>query len=200
MRSMRRLGNRLFALALATILSSCVTKDTTHLVLVSIANQTMDVYDRNFWIARYPVSTSKYGLSDLPGSRGTPLGRLEIAKKIGTGAQSGAVFKSRRPTGEILFPNAPGRDPIVTRILWLKGLEAQNRNAFSRYIYIHGTPVERDIGRPVSFGCIRMRSADVMQLFNTVGVGARVDITPGPLPDPNPASQVSADRTSGRGS
>lgn len=197
---MRRWGTRLFALALATILSSCATKDTTHLVLVSIVDQTMDVYNRNAWIARYPVSTSKYGPSDLPGSSGTPLGKLEIAKKIGNGAPLGEVFKSRRPTGEVLFPNAPGRDPIVTRILWLKGLEAQNRYAFSRYIYIHGTPVERDIGKPVSFGCIRMRSADVVQLFNTVGVGARVDILPGPLPNPNPASQVSARPSSSQGS
>lgn len=189
---MRRLGTRLFALGLATILSSCVTRDTTHLVLVSIANQSMDVYDRNLWIARYPVSTSRFGEGDFPGSRGTPMGKLEIARKIGAGAPLGAVFKNRRQTGEILFPNAPGRDPIVTRILWLRGLEAQNRNAFNRYIYIHGTPVERDIGRPASFGCIRMRSADVLHLFNTVGVGARVDILPGPLPDPRPAPQVAA--------
>ena len=197
MHSMRRLEARLFVLALATILSSCVTKDTAHLLLVSIADQTMDVYNRNLWIARYPVSTSKFGESDFPGSRGTPLGKLEIAKKIGAGAPLGAVFRNRRLTGEVLYPNAPGRDPIVTRILWLKGLEAQNRNAFNRYIYIHGTPVERDIGRPASFGCVRMRSTDVMQLFNTVGLGARVDILPGPLPDPRPAPQVAANPTSG---
>jgi hypothetical protein len=192
MQSMQRLGTRLFALALGAILSSCVTKDMTHLVLVSIADQTMDVYNRNLWIARYPVSTSRFGEGDYPGSRGTPLGKLEIAKKIGGGEPLGAVFRNRRPTGEVLFPNAPGRDPIVTRIIWLRGLEAQNRNAFNRYIYIHGTPVERDIGRPASYGCIRMRSADVMRLFNTVGIGARVDILAGPLPDPNPAPRATA--------
>jgi hypothetical protein len=156
----------------------------------------MDVYNRNLWIARYPVSTSRFGEGDYPGSRGTPLGQLEIARKIGAGAPLGEVFKNRRPTGEILFPNAPGRDPIVTRILWLRGLQPQNRNAYNRYIYIHGTPVERYLGHPASFGCIRMRSADVLQLFNTVGVGARVDILPGRLPDPRPAPQVAA---AGRG-
>jgi lipoprotein-anchoring transpeptidase ErfK/SrfK len=78
--------------------------------------------------------------------------------------------------------NAPGRDPIVTRILWLEGLEPRNRNAFSRYIYIHGTPEERNIGQPVSFGCVRMRSDDVIELFDSVGVNAQVFITPKPLP------------------
>ena len=72
--------------------------------------------------------------------------------------------------------DAPGRDPIVTRILWLNGKEGQNRNSFGRYIYIHGTPEERNIGNPVSYGCIRMRSGDVIALFDRVGVGARVDI------------------------
>jgi lipoprotein-anchoring transpeptidase ErfK/SrfK len=92
------------------------------------------------------------------------------------------VFKDRKPTGEILTPNAPGRDPIVTRILWLKGLEAQNHNAFGRYIYIHGTPVENQIGKPASYGCIRMRSQDVVQLFTTVGVGTSVDVVADHLP------------------
>jgi lipoprotein-anchoring transpeptidase ErfK/SrfK len=77
--------------------------------------------------------------------------------------------------------DAPGRDPIVTRILWLEGLEPHNRNAFKRFIYIHGTPEERNIGIPSSYGCIRMRSADVMNVYNTVGVGARVLITTKPF-------------------
>ena len=80
--------------------------------------------------------------------------------------------------------NAPGRDPIVTRILHLKGLEAQNRHTFGRTIYIHGTPEEAKIGMPASYGCIRMRSRDVIELFDTVGVGARVEVTPGPLTVP----------------
>jgi lipoprotein-anchoring transpeptidase ErfK/SrfK len=132
-------------------------------------------------LATYPVSTSKFGLGDLPGTSWTPLGRLEVAKKIGSGAPSGAAFKDRRPTGEIVPPDAPGRDVIVTRILWLRGEEPQNARAYSRYIYIHGTPEERNIGLPVSYGCIRMRSRDVMELFDIVGQGAQVKIENAPL-------------------
>ena len=132
-------------------------------------------------LATYPVSTSKFGLGDLPGTSWTPLGKLEIAKKIGDGAPPGMAFKDRRPTGEIVPPDAPGRDIIVTRILWLRGEEAQNALAYSRYIYIHGTPEERNIGLPASYGCIRMRSADVIELFNTVGRGAKVEIENLPL-------------------
>ncbi len=132
-------------------------------------------------LASYPVSTSKFGLGDVPGSSGTPLGKLEIARKIGAGAPAGAVFKDRQRTGEIVSPDAPGRDPIVSRILWLRGLEPQNADAFSRYIYIHGTPEERNIGLPVSYGCVRMRSRDVIELFDIAGTGARVTITIEPL-------------------
>ena len=144
----------------------------------------MIVFKNDVEIASYPVSTSKFGLGDLPGSRATPLGRLEIEKKIGGGAPSGAVFKDRRRTGEVIAPDAPGRDPIVTRILWLKGDEPQNCRAFGRCIYIHGTPEERFIGQPASYGCIRMKSADVIQLYNMIGVGARVEIVNHFLADP----------------
>src|SRR5438094_3536199 len=101
---------------------------------------------------------------------------LEIAQKIGANAPIGAVFKGRHFTGEVLSPNARGRDPIVTRILWLRGLEGQNSHAYQRGIYIHGTPVERAIGRPASYGCIRMRSRDVVKLFDLVGVGTRIQV------------------------
>jgi hypothetical protein len=101
---------------------------------------------------------------------------MEIASKIGGNAPMGAVFKSRKLTGEILPPNARGRDPIVTRILWLRGLEKGNARAYSRNIYIHGTPVEKLIGRPVSYGCIRMRSRDVARLFGAVNVRTRVAV------------------------
>ena len=138
----------------------------------------MAVLDRGVAIATYPVSTSKFGVGDLPGTGWTPLGHLEIARKIGDAAPSGTVFKDRRRTGEIVPPDSPGRDPIVTRILWLRGREPQNANAYARYIYIHGTPEERNIGLPVSYGCIRMRSQDVIQLYDTVGRGASVSIVP----------------------
>jgi hypothetical protein len=92
------------------------------------------------------------------------------------------VFHNRRLTGEVLQPNTPGRDPITTRIIWLRGLEAQNAHAFQRCIYIHGTPEEKKIGRPASYGCIRMKSKDVAELYNQVPVGAVVQITPDRLP------------------
>ncbi len=170
-------------LALALLFSSCVTRDKDHRILVSVADQSLELYRKDRLIGRYPISTSKFGLGDRPGSRATPLGRMEVAKKIGASAPLGAVFKNRRRTGEILVPDAPGRDPIVTRIIWLKGLEPKNRNAFARCIYIHGTPEERNVGHPASFGCIRMKSADVVQVFNTIGLGATVDIIPGSLPE-----------------
>ena len=111
----------------------------------------------------------------------TPLGKLQIAKKIGDNAPPGTVFKNRLRTGEVVLTNSPGRDPIVTRILWLRGLEAQNANAFGRDIYIHGTPEEWKIGSPASYGCVRMRSSDIIQLYNIVGIGAAVTIVNTPL-------------------
>ncbi len=132
--------------------------------------------------AVYPVSTSKFGLGDNWGSMATPLGMLQVAQKIGDHAPVGAVFHSRRFTGEILLPNAPGRDPIVTRIIWLRGLEATNAHAYNRGIYIHGTPQEKNIGRPASYGCIRMKSSDVTELYAQLPVGAVVQITSDHLP------------------
>jgi len=173
---------KLFALAaITTLITSCVAPDTRHRIVVSIPEQRLALLDNGALIATYPISTSKFAIGDFPGSRGTPLGELEIAKKIGGDAPSGMVFKDRRPTGEVLVPDAPGRDPIVSRILWLRGLEAQNANAYGRYIYIHGTAEERNIGRRASYGCIRMRSRDVIQLYDIVGPRARVTILDAPL-------------------
>src|ERR1700750_1158837 len=190
----------LFLLAsVALLITSCATPDTRHRIVVSIPEQRLALLDNGALIATYPVSTSKFTIGDAPGSRGTPLGELEIAKKIGDSAPLGTVFKDRRPTGEILVPDAPGRDPIVTRILWLRGLEAQNANAYGRYIYIHGTAEERNIGKRASYGCIRMRSRDVIQLYDIVGWGAKVTILDAPLstavpmaPGPGGATAVSS--------
>lgn len=170
-----------FALAVLLLAVSCATPDTKHHVVISVPEQRLAVLDEGKLMRTYPISTSKFTIGDAPGSRGTPLGELEVAEKIGGGAPLGTVFKSRRRTGEILAPDAPGRDPIVTRILWLRGREARNRNAYGRYIYIHGTAEERTIGQPASYGCIRMRSRDVAQLYNVVGWGARVSIIDAPL-------------------
>ena len=171
----------LFAAAVALLVSSCVAPDTRHRIVVSIPEQRLALLDNGALLVTYPVSTSKFTIGDAPGSRGTPLGELEIAKKIGDGATSGTVFKDRRPTGEVLAPDAPGRDPIVSRILWLRGRETQNANAYGRYIYIHGTAEERNIGKRASYGCIRMRSRDVIQLYEIVGPRARVTILDAPL-------------------
>jgi hypothetical protein len=161
--------------------SGCVT-DNRHRMIVSVPEQKMIVLRDGKPLTQFPVSTSKFGIGDRPGSYATPLGVFRIKEKIGHGLPHGTVFKSRQPTGEVLPVNAPGRDPIVTRILWLEGLEDKNRNAYRRYIYIHGTPEERNIGRPVSYGCIRMKSKDVVELFETVGLNSKILITPNSLP------------------
>jgi lipoprotein-anchoring transpeptidase ErfK/SrfK len=145
-------------------------------LVVSVPDQTLAVIDAGGVVETFPVSTSRFGLGDSPNSYATPLGSLEIASKIGANAPLGAVFKSRKPTGEILKPNAAGRDPIVTRILWLRGLERENARAYNRGIYIHGTPVEQLIGRPASYGCIRMRSRDIARLFSEVRVGTKIEV------------------------
>ncbi len=175
---------KLAILAVAGLLAGCASKDRVHTMRVSVPQQQMAVYKRGVEIARYDVSTSKFGLGDQRGSNRTPLGRLEVAKKVGGGARLGMKFKHRRPTGEVVRPNSPGRDPIVTRILWLRGLEPQNRNTYRRTIYIHGTAEEWKIGTPASYGCIRMRSRDVIDLYKTVGVGAQIVVTTVPLPSP----------------
>jgi lipoprotein-anchoring transpeptidase ErfK/SrfK len=174
-------ARRSYLLLIAILLGSCAAPDTRHHIVVSTRDQKLALLDRGNVMALYPVSTSKFGLGDWRGSRFTPLGQLQVAEKIGDNAPPGTVFKDRRRTGEIVLANSPGRDPIVTRILWLRGLEPQNANAFGRDIYIHGTPEEWKIGRPASYGCIRMRSIDIIQLYNIVGVGAAVTIVNEPL-------------------
>ncbi len=177
----RLIARALITACLLSLFASCATVDNRHQVIVSVPDQRMALLQDGAPFATYPVSTSKFGLGDLPGTSWTPLGKLQIVEKIGDGAPSGAAFKNRRPTGEIVPPDAPGRDIIVSRILWLRGQESQNALAYGRYIYIHGTPEERNIGLPTSYGCIRMRSADVIELFNTVGRGAKVEIANQPL-------------------
>ena len=179
----------------ALILASCAApRDTEHHIVVSVRDQKLALLQKENLVATYPISTSKFGLGDRPGSFGTPLGELEVADKIGDGAPAGTVFKDRRRTGEVIPVDAPGRDPIVTRIIWLRGREAQNANAFRRDIYIHGTPEERNIGRPASYGCIRMRSVDIINLYSQVGAGAQVSIVQSPLvaviPELNSPSQM----------
>ena len=147
-------------------------QDTRNKMIVSVRDQKMLLVHDGTPVKSYKISTSKFGIGDRPGSNCTPLGRLQVAKKIGDGAPIGSVFKTRRRTGEVLKPNAPGRDPVVTRIMWLTGTESRNQNTFRRTIYIHGTPEEGRLGSPASFGCIRMGSRDVADLYNRIGTGA----------------------------
>ena len=150
-------------------------------MIVSVSDQELALVDRGKLIARYSISTSKFGTGDSAASFRTPLGTLFVSAKIGDRLPPGAVIKSRIPTGEVVGVDAPGRDAIVARVIWLRGMEAQNQKARDRCIYIHGTPEERRIGKPASFGCIRMRSRDVIQLYDIVGPQARVTILNEPL-------------------
>src|SRR5689334_19626097 len=110
----RRVSLQLGILALTLFVTSCAAPDKEHHIVISAKEQKMALLDKGNLVATYPVSTSKFCLSDRPGSYGTPLGELEIANKIGDGAPLGTVFKDRRRTGEVIPVNAPGRDPIVT--------------------------------------------------------------------------------------
>lgn len=155
--------------------------DIHNKMIVSVRDQKLLLVHDGTPVKAYKISTSKFGEGDRPGSNCTPLGRLQVAKKIGDKAPMGSVFKTRRQTGEVIPPNAPGRDPVVTRIMWLTGTESRNQNAFRRTIYIHGTPEERRLGSPASFGCIRMASRDVADLYNRVGTGADVFVIRGSI-------------------
>ena len=165
----------MFAL-LGTFASVASTPSTE--VIVSVPDQVLALVDRGRLIARYPVSTSKFGIGDSTDNYCTPVGTLFVSAKFGDNLPPGAVIKNRVPTGELVTANAPGRDAIVARVIWLRGMEAQNRAARDRCIYIHGTPEERRIGTPASFGCIRMRSRDIIDLYDRVHIGTHVLITP----------------------
>ena len=171
----------LVALALLA-LAPGLRADGPSRVIISVRDQKLMLMSNGARLATYPISTSKFGVGDAWGRMTTPLGFLQVAEKIGDHAPEGAVFRNRRFTGEILKPNAPGRDPVITRIIWLKGLQAENAHAFSRCIYIHGTPEEKTIGRPASYGCIRMKSRDVSELYAQLPVGALVEIVSDKLP------------------
>lgn len=154
---------------------------------VSLARQALKLFDDTGNLIReYTVSTAKNGAGEQCGSDCTPRGRHVVRARIGAGQPVNTVFVGRRPTGEIydsaLGERDPGRDWILTRILWLSGCEpGRNRlrevDTMRRYVYIHGTSDEPRIGEPVSHGCIRMRNADVVELFDLVPVGTQVDIS-----------------------
>ena len=136
-------------------------------------------------LRRYPVSTAKNGVGEKNGSFRTPRGRHIVRAKIGAGQPENTVFVRRRPTGEVWSPelNAryPGRDWMLTRILWLSGCEPGfNRlgdvDTMRRYIYIHGSPEAAEMGKPGSIGCVRMRNRDIIELFDLVAPYTPVEI------------------------
>jgi hypothetical protein len=126
------------------------------------------------------ISTARRGFGEVVGSEQTPRGWHEIAAKIGAGLPINAVLVARNFTGEIynqiLAEQYPERDWILTRILWLAGMDAHNKNSQARYIYVHGTPESNPMGLPLSHGCIRMRNEDILQLFDLVTIGTKVFI------------------------
>ena len=160
-------------------------------IVVSIADQELAFIAWGKVIKRFPVSTSKFGTGDRIGSYCTPIGETFVSAKIGDGLPSGAVIKNRNATGEIVKVNAPGRGAIVSRVIWLRGMEGTTTNARGRCIYIHGTPEEQFIGRRASFGCIRMRSKDVIALYDLVHIGTHVRISTKPLRDFLPPEEPS---------
>ncbi|MEI8037395.1 MAG: L,D-transpeptidase [Verrucomicrobiota bacterium] len=186
-----------FGLLVGLGFTSCgtipVAQDSRNKMIVSVSDQKLLLVCDGSPVKDYKISTSKFGVGDRPNSNCTPLGRLKVAQKIGGNALIGSVFKHRRPTGEVIQPDAPGRDPVVTRILWLTGTETRNRNAFRRTIYIHGTPEERRLGQPASYGCIRMSSRDVADLYQRIGCGADVFVIRESIrPVTHPSSRASS--------
>lgn len=153
---------------------------------INIKSQTLDLIDdQDKILLRYPISSALKGTGQESGSYCTPLGRHIIRAKIGAGQPENTVFVGRRPTGEIYSPELaeqfPGRDWILTRILWLSGCEVGfNRlgavDTMRRYIYIHGSPDSVQLGQPGSIGCIRMHNADIVELFDRVAAGTPVNI------------------------
>ena len=156
-------------------------------IRISIARQILDLFDDDGqWLASYPVSTALNGVGEEAGSCRTPRGNHLIRAKIGVDCPPATVFVGRRPTGEIWTPELaaqyPKRDWVLSRILWLSGSEpGRNRlgqcDSMRRYIYIHGTPDDQPMGQPASHGCIRMRNADIIALFDRVPVYTPVEIS-----------------------
>ena len=156
------------------------------LLIVDLGNQSMTLHDEaGTCIRRYRVSTARNGPGERSGSECTPRGLHRIRARIGGGAAAGTVFRGRRPTGEIWSPAFaaahPGRDWILSRILWLCGEQVGlNRggevDSMRRYIYLHGTGDDQPMGVPLSHGCIRMRNRDIIELFDLVPAGTLVDI------------------------
>jgi L,D-peptidoglycan transpeptidase YkuD (ErfK/YbiS/YcfS/YnhG family) len=143
---------------------------------VSIANQTLCLWDEHRLVKEWPCSTSKFGIGFVEGSNKTPLGCFVVAEKHGAGAPSGTIFKARVPVGQWVPGQITTDDLVLTRILRLAGLEPRNANTFARYIYIHGTSDEQRIGQRGSHGCVRLRNDHMIEVFDAVPEGTLVTI------------------------
>lgn len=154
-------------------------------LVIGVAQQKMVTFDWHVPRKMYRVSTSKFGLGNQPGSWRTPLGQLEVVKVVGRGLPMGMRLRGREPTGEMVPINAPEHDSIVTRVLVLDGKEPGNAHTQQRAIYIHGTSAENKLESPASWGCVRMASADIIELCQWIRPGARVDIVTGKIPPPD---------------
>ena len=141
---------------------------------VSIGTQTLGLWDGTRLVRSWPCSTSKLGIGFREGSNQTPLGAFRVAEKHGSGLSQRTIFKARVPVGEWDPAQQAAGDLIVSRILWLEGADLRNANTKERYIYIHGTNEEGRVGQTGSHGCVRMRNADVAELFDAAPVGTPV--------------------------
>jgi len=151
---------------------------------VSIDDQTLRLLEAGECLRQYPVSTAAKGMGTAPGSLRTPTGRFRIADKIGAAEPVGTMFRSRRPDG-VWDGRCREEDLILSRILWLDGIDPGNANTHERYIYIHGTHREDLLGQPASHGCVRMANADIVELFDLVEEGCEVEILPATEPRGN---------------
>jgi L,D-transpeptidase YbiS len=142
---------------------------------ISVREQRLTLKSGQKKLGDYPISTSRFGLGAKEGSMKTPTGRFRIAEKIGEGKPVGTVFKNRQPV-KVTKKLLRDEDLVMTRILWLDGLDPENANTHERFIYIHGTNHEESLGEPASHGCIRMRGTDLVELFELVDVDTPVAI------------------------
>ncbi len=144
---------------------------------VSVGPQLLTLWDGSRQVRSWPASTSKFGLGSAEGSFKTPLGAFQIREKHGDGAEWGTILKGRKPVGLWKPGDETESDLVLTRILWLDGLQPHNANTFQRYVYIHGTNGEDRIGRPASHGCVRLANTPMIELYDLVPVGTPVWIT-----------------------
>ncbi len=142
-------------------------------IQISITDQSLTLMNDGERVATYSISSASNGIGFKEGSYCTPIGSFEIREKIGEGAELGTVFRSRKPEG-VWRGEAGEGDLVLTRIIRLDGMEPENANSMERYIYIHGTNHEDKLGTPASCGCIRMRNADIVELYDRVQEGADV--------------------------